>query len=114
VLVAGLILVTGYLLSNFIAQGVLIAGVNAGLPPARLFANMSRWGIQLFALAMAAEELGIAASVVLVGFGITFGGIVFATCLAFGLGAKDLAKDYLERTFWSRGRDRAPDDLRHL
>jgi len=114
VLVAGLILVSGYLLSNFIAQGVLIAGVNAGLPPARLFANMSRWGIQLFALAMAAEELGIAASVVLVGFGITFGGIVFASCLAFGLGAKDLAKDYLERTFWSRGRDRAPDDLRHL
>jgi hypothetical protein len=114
VLVAGLILVTGYLLSNFIAQGVLIAGVNAGLPPARLFANMSRWGVQLFALAMAAEELGIAASVVVVGFGITFGGIVFATCLAFGLGAKDLAKDYLERTFWNRGRDRAPDDLRHL
>lgn len=114
VLVAGLILVTGYLLSNFIAQGVLIAGVNAGLPPARLFANMSRWGVQLFALAMAAEELGIAASVVVVGFGIAFGGIVFATCLAFGLGAKDLAKDYLERTFWSRGRDRAPDDLRHL
>ncbi len=114
VLVAGLILVSGYLLSNFIAQGVLIAGVNAGLPPARLFANMSRWGIQLFALAMAAEELGIAASVVVVGFGITFGGIVFATCLAFGLGAKDLAKDYLERTFWSPRRDRAPDDLRHL
>jgi hypothetical protein len=92
----------------------LIAGVNAGLPPARLFATVSRWGVQLFALAMAAEELGIAASVVVVGFGITFGGIVFATCLAFGLGAKDLAKDYLERTFWNRGRDREPDDLRHL
>ena len=56
VLVAGLIVVSGYFLSNFIAQGVLIAGVNAGLPPARLFANMSRWGVQLFALAMAAEE----------------------------------------------------------
>ncbi len=114
VLVGGVILVAGYLLSNFISQGVLIAAVNAGLPPARLIANMSRWGIQLFALAMALEELGIAASVVVVGFGITFGGLVFAACLAFGLGAKDLAKDYLERTLSNRGRDRAPDDLRHL
>jgi len=114
VLIAGIIMVAGYLLSNFISQGVLIAAVNAGLPPARLIANLARWGVQLFALAMALEELGIAASVVIVGFGITFGGIVFAICLAFGLGAKDLAKDYLERTLSSRGRDRTPDDLHHL
>ena len=114
ILTAAVILVVGYLLSNFIAQAVLIAAVNASLPPARLIAVMSRWGVQLFALAMALEELGIAASVVVVGFGITFGGIVFATGLAFGLGAKDLAKEYLERTLSSRARDRAPDDLRHL
>ncbi len=114
ILTAGVIVVVGYLLSNFIAQAVLIAAVNASLPPARLIAVMSRWGVQLFALAMALEELGIAASVVVVGFGITFGGIVFATGLAFGLGAKDLAKEYLERMLSSRGRDRAPDDLRHL
>ena len=114
ILTAGVIVVLGYLLSNFISQGVLIAAVNASLPPARLIAMMSRWGIQIFALAMALEELGIAQSVVVVGFGITFGGIVFASALAFGLGAKDLAKDYLERTLSNRARDRAPDDLRHL
>ncbi len=114
ILTAAVIVVVGYLLSNFIAQAVLIAAVNASLPPARLIAVMSRWGVQLFALAMALEELGIAASVVVVGFGITFGGIVFATGLAFGLGAKDLAKEYLERMLSSRARDRAPDDLRHL
>jgi len=114
VLTGGMILVTGYLVSNFISQGVLIAVVNAGLPSARLFANMLRWGIQLFALAMALEQLGIAASVVVVGFGITFGGIVFATGLAFGLGAKDLANDFLERRLWSPERDRPSDDLRHL
>ena len=31
-----------------------------------------------------------------------------------GLGAKDLAKDYLERGLSIRTRDGAPDDLRHL
>lgn len=113
-LTASVILVAGYLLSNFVSQGVLITAVNAGLPPARLIAAMSRWGVQLFALAMALEELGIAESVVVVGFAIAFGGIVFASGLAFGLGAKDLAKEYLERMLSNRGRERAPDDLRHL
>ena len=111
---AALILIAGWLLSNFVSQAVLIAAVNAGLPPARLVATCSRWGIQLLAVAMALEQLGIAQNIVVVGFGITLGGIVLAGAIAFGLGAKDLAKDYIERGLSIRSRDRAPDDLRHL
>jgi hypothetical protein len=111
---AALILIAGWLLSNFLSQAVLIAAVNAGLPPARLVAACSRWGIQLLAVAMALEQLGIAQNIVVVGFGITLGGIVLAGAIAFGLGAKDLAKDYIERGLSIRSRDRAPDDLRHL
>ncbi len=111
---AALILILGWLLSNFVSQAVLIAAVNAGLPPARLVAACSRWGIQLLAVAMALEQLGIAQNIVVVGFGITLGGIVLAGAIAFGLGAKDLAKDYIERGLSIRSRDRAPDDLRHL
>jgi hypothetical protein len=111
---AALILIAGWLLSNFVSQAVLIAAVNAGLPPARLVATCSRWGIQLLAVAMALEQLGIAQNIVVVGFGITLGGIVLAAAIAFGLGAKDLAKDYIERGLSIRSRDRAPDDLRHL
>jgi len=111
---AALILIAGWLLSNFVSQAVLIAAVNAGLPPARLVATCSRWGIQLLAVAMALEQLGIAQNIVVVGFGITLGGIVLAAAIAFGLGAKDLAKDYIERGLSIRARDRAPDDLRHL
>lgn len=111
---AAVILVAGYLLSNFISQAVLIAAVNAGLPPARLVAACSRWGIQLLAVAMALEQLGIAQNIVVVGFGITLGGVVMAAAIAFGLGAKDLAKDFLERRLSNRFKDRTPDDLRHL
>ncbi|GIW54080.1 MAG: hypothetical protein KatS3mg082_0484 [Nitrospiraceae bacterium] len=111
---AAVILVAGYLLSNFISQAVLIAAVNAGLPPARLVAACSRWGVQLLAVAMALEQLGIAQNIVVVGFGITLGGVVMAAAIAFGLGAKDLAKDFLERRLSNRFKDRAPDDLRHL
>jgi hypothetical protein len=110
-----LILVAGYLLSNFVAQAVLIAAVNSGLPPARAVAAFSRWGVQLVAAAMAMEQLGIAQHIVVVGFGITLGGVVLAAAIAFGLGAKDLAKEFLERRLSDRLRDRPPpDDLRHL
>lgn len=113
-LTATLILVAGYLLSNFVSQAVLIAAVNSGLPPARLVAACSRAGIQLLAVAMALEQLGIAQNIVAVGFGLTLGGVVLAAAIAFGLGGKDLAKEFLERRFSHRPRPQPPDDLRHL
>ncbi|HJT21689.1 MAG TPA: hypothetical protein VJ746_14520 [Nitrospira sp.] len=108
---AGVILSAGYVCSNFASQAVLIAAVNAGLPPARLIAACSRWGLQLLAAAMALEQLGIAQHIVVVGFGITWGGLVLTAAIAFGLGATDLAKDFLERRVM-RTRS-TPDDLRH-
>lgn len=111
--VATLILIVGYLLSNFVSQAVLIAAVNAGVPPARLVAAFSRWGVQLLAIAMALEQLGIAQHTVAVGFGIAFGGLVLTLSLAFGLGAKDLARELLDRQFGRRS-ERTKDDLTHL
>ena len=90
-LTAAMILIAGYLLSNFVGQAVLITAVNAGLPPARTVAALSRWGIQLVAAAMALEQLGIAQNIVVVGFGITLGGVILAGAIGFGLGAKELA-----------------------
>ncbi len=39
---------------------------------------------------------------VLVAFGITFGGLIFALALAFGLGGRGLARQILERHLRSR------------
>ena len=111
---AAVILLAGYFLSNFASQAVLIAAVNAGLPPARLIAACSRWGLQVLAVAMALEQLGIAQHIVVVGFGITWGGIVLAGAIAFGLGAADLAKEFLERRLVARSKSSTVDDLHHL
>ena len=111
---AAVILLAGYFLSNFVSRAVLIAAVNAGLPPARLIATCTRWGIQALAGAMALEQLGIAQQIVVVGFGITWGGIVLAGAIAFGLGATDLAKGFLERRLVGRSKPGAVDDLHHL
>ncbi|TKB65228.1 MAG: hypothetical protein E8D47_08875 [Nitrospira sp.] len=110
---ASVILLAGYFLSNFVSRAVLIAAVNAGLPPARIIATCSRWGIQILAGAMALEQLGIAQHIVVVGFGITWGGIVLAGAIAFGLGAADLAKGFLEQRLVARSKSSAVDDLHH-
>jgi Conserved TM helix len=94
---AALILLVGWLVANFLSQGVLIAAVNARLPEARLLARGVQWSVLLFAAATALTHLGIGKEMVLVAFGITFGGVVFALALAFGLGGRNMARHILER-----------------
>jgi hypothetical protein len=96
VLSALLILVVGWLAANFLGQTVLIAAVNAGRPEARLLARVTRLAILLFAVATALTEIGIGRDMVLIAFGVTFGGLVLALALAFGLGARHLAGRLLE------------------
>jgi hypothetical protein len=97
VLGAGLIMLIGWLASNFLAEGVLIAAVNAHLPEARLLARAIRWAVLLFAAATAIAHLGIGKEMVLVAFGITFGGLVLTLSLAFGFGGRRLARQILNR-----------------
>ena len=96
-LAASLILLVGWLVANFLSQGILIAAVNARLPEARMLARGVHWGVLLFAAATALTHLGIGKEMVLVAFGITLGGVVFAVALAFGLGGRNLARHILER-----------------
>ena len=109
-----LILVVGWLAANFLGQAVLITAVNAGILQARLLARTSRWVVLLFAVATALVEIGIGRDMVLIAFGVLFGGLVLALALAFGLGGRHLAREILER---GRRRDREPvrqDSITHL
>jgi hypothetical protein len=94
---AGLILLIGWLTSNFLAEGALIAAVNAHVPEARLLARAIRWAVLLFAAATAITHLGIGKEMVLVAFGITFGGLILTLSLAFGFGGRRLARQILNR-----------------
>jgi hypothetical protein len=107
-LAALLILVVGWLAANFLGQGVLVAAVNAGVPEARLLARGVRWGLLLFAAATTLTQLGIGKEMVLVAFGIIFGGLILALALAFGLGGRAWAREILERR---RHREREPHPL---
>ncbi|MBI2215151.1 MAG: hypothetical protein HYU52_15995 [Acidobacteria bacterium] len=96
-LMAVLIVVVGSMLAEFAGRGVLITSVNAGWRGARLVSGVTRLLVLALAVAMALDQLAVARSVVVATFSIVLGGVVLALALAFGLGGRDLAREYLRR-----------------
>ncbi|HYB43294.1 MAG TPA: hypothetical protein VEL75_16055 [Candidatus Methylomirabilis sp.] len=113
VLVAVFVMVVGWLLANFLAQALLIFIVNARLSGGPILAAVVRWMILLFAASVALTQLGIAREMILLAFGIAFGGTVLALALAFGLGGRHLARSALESWLGKRA-GRGPADISHL
>jgi hypothetical protein len=113
VVVAILVMGGGWILARFLAQAALIAAVNAQLKGAPLAAGAVQWLVLVLAGAVSLTQLGIAREMVLLAFGIAFGGTVLALALAFGLGARDLARQALERYLGSE-EEREPDQASHL
>jgi len=111
IFIAILILFVGYLLGNFFGRTALIASVNAGLRVSGIVGNFVKLTVFMLSVTMALEQLGIGRGTVMIAFAIIFGGIVFACALAFGLGGRDVAKEYLEKHL--KG-EKPKDDIGHL
>ncbi len=112
VFVSALLIIVGYILSNFAGRATLIASVNSGIKFSGLLSKTVKTIIFLLAFTMALEQLGIGRDTVIVTFTVIFGGIVFALSLAFGLGGKAVAKEYIEKKL--KGEAKKEDDLKHL
>lgn len=93
---AGLVLLLGVVVSRMIARSALLAAVNAQWPAARLIAGGVRVLVMTLAIVIALDQLHIGSLPLLVAFAIVFAGIVFALAIAFGLGARDMARQWLE------------------
>jgi len=111
VFVAGVIVFFGYFLSNFLGRAALIAAVNAGFKVSGLIGRLVKLTIFFLALTMALEQLGVGKETIIIAFAIVFGGVIFSLSLAFGLGGRDIAKEFLEKKM--KGDDRK-DDINHL
>jgi hypothetical protein len=114
ILVAALILIAGYVVSVFAGQWVLIAAVNAQWRPARAISTTIQFLVLILALSMALEQLGVARGIVVAAFGLSFGGIVLALALAFGIGGADLARKTLESRLGNKPKEEEPDEFSHL
>lgn len=111
IFVAGLILLFGYLLGNFFGRATLIASVNAGIRFSGLIGKFVKYTVCILSVTMALEQLGIGKETVVIAFTIIFGGVVLALAIAFGLGGKDIAKEYLEKKI--KGEEKK-DEISHL
>ena len=111
VFVAALILLFGYLLGNFFGRAALIASVNAGIKISGLIGRFVKFTVFILSGTMALEQLGIARGTIIISFAIIFGGIVLALAIAFGLGGRDIAKEYLEKKV--KGEEKK-DEINHL
>ncbi len=111
IFVAVVILFLGYFLGNFFGRAALIASVNAGFKLSSLVGKSVKLTIFLLAVTMALEQLGIGSGTIIISFAIIFGGVVFALSLAFGLGGRDIAKEYLEKKM--KGEEKK-DEINHL
>lgn len=108
------ILFLGSLAASFFSRAGLLAAVNAGLRSPRLLSGTIRVIISIFALSMACEVLGVAEQTMLIFFGTVFGAATLGLAIAFGLGGKDLAKEFLEKKFATAKKDEREDELSPL
>lgn len=95
-LTAALVLLLGSAVSKFLARSALLAAVNAQWSAARTIAGGVRILVMSLAVVVALEQLRIGRTALLVAFAILFGGIVMAGAIAFGFGARDLARNWLQ------------------
>lgn len=111
---AALILFFGALAAGFLSRAALLAAVNANLRSSRLVSISIRTIVSIFALSMAFEVLGIAEQTMLIFFGTLFGAIMLGLAIAFGIGGKDIAREYLEKRFTTAKKDEKEDELSPL
>jgi len=97
VVAAIIVLVLGFLMGNLLAAVVRTAASNAGLKNAEGLGKISLYAIVVFVSAIALIQLGIGEEIVASAFGLVFGAAALALALAFGLGGRDAAAEYLKR-----------------
>jgi len=108
------ILFGGFLLGSFLSRAALLAAVNSELPSPRAIALLVKFVIAILAFAMALEQLKIARSIVLAAFIISFGSVMLALALAFGLGGRSVVANLLEREARKHERDAEHQEISHL
>jgi hypothetical protein len=94
--VAGLIILGGAWLSQYLARCTVVWAFNENLPYPRRLAVAVRLIVLFVAVVVAADHLNFASSVFLAAFIILVGGFMLSASLAVGLGASGGVRRYLE------------------
>lgn len=97
VLLAAAVLIAGFIfgLINFIFR-------NLGLKNSRTIAKIIQYAIVIFSFVAALNQLGLKAEWIITSINVVVGAVGLAFAIAFGLGCKDIAGDFLSNLFKGR------------
>jgi small-conductance mechanosensitive channel len=82
-----------------IAGLVVVIANNVGLSNSRTLAKIAQYGVNIFGFLKALEILGISAAIIVASFSVIVGAVGLAFAIAFGLGCKDIAADFVTGLF---------------
>ena len=88
--------------------------MNAQIRSAKLLSIAVDLLIMIFTLSLALEQLGIGKTTIVATFSILFGGIVLGLAIAFGLGGRHLAQEFLERRLGRKAGKETEEEERFL
>jgi hypothetical protein len=70
--------------------------------------------VSLFTVSMVFEVLGFGEQTILIAFATVFGAVMLGLAIAFGLGGKDIAREFLESKFATEKKGEKEDELSPL
>lgn len=97
VIVAVIILAIGLYFARFVGDAMVAYSKNIGLEDAELLGRVSRYGIMIFVIVIALDQVDVADDIIRWTFFIVIAGIVFGLALAFGLGGQKWAAGQLDK-----------------
>ncbi|MFA5187831.1 MAG: hypothetical protein WC460_00530 [Patescibacteria group bacterium] len=97
VIIAVLILVAGLVLGSFIEELLVKILVSTKAKVAALVAKVAKWAIVIFSVLAALIQLNVAPILIQTLFTTIAMAIALGAALAFGLGGKDAAKDWIDQ-----------------
>jgi hypothetical protein len=103
VIAALLILAFGAYFARFVGKAVVAYCKNIAIQDADILGKVAQYAIMTFVVLIALDQVNVGGEIVRQSFLIILAGIVFALALAFGLGGKAAAKEFIEH-WWPRGR----------
>lgn len=103
-LVTGIVIILGRILAGLVvfAVGLYLANLafsiiaSSGDRQARVLGQVARIAIIALVSAMALQQIGVASDIVNLAFGLLLGALAVAIALAFGLGARDIARNQVQ------------------
>jgi len=99
VMAAVFVLAISIFLSVVIAGLVVVIANNVGLSNSRTLAKIAQYGVNIFGFLKALEILGISSAIIVASFSVIVGAVGLAFAIAFGLGCKDIAADFVTGLF---------------